>query len=75
MKVTKLSYANLETMVIDTSYHIYVNNVCVSNNLDEENFNKEMTQIKGFLELTNLDKDAKLEYVRCEPPTYVEASY
>ena len=62
-------------MVIDTSYHIYVNNVCVSNNLDEENFQKEMTQIRGFLELTNLDKSAKLEYVQCEPPAYAEASY
>lgn len=62
-------------MVIDTSYHIYVNDVCVKNNLDEENFRKEMSYLKGFLELTNLDKTAKLEYVQCEPPAYAEASF
>lgn len=62
-------------MVIDTFYHIYVNNVCVKNNLDEESFKKEMSFLRGFLELTNLDKSAKLEYVKCEPPGYTEASY
>ena len=61
--------------MIDTLYHIYVNDKCVKAALNESEFKREMQHLQGFLELTNLDKSAKLDYVRCEPPTYTEASY
>ena len=59
----------------DTLYHIYLNDNCILPCLDENSFEEEYTNIKNFLELTRLDKTAKLEYVQCEPPAYVEASY
>ena len=64
-----------DELMIDTLYHIYVNDTCVSAALTETEFKREMIHLQGFLELTNLDKSAKLEYVQCEPPTYTEASY
>ena len=42
---------------------------------NEAEFKKEMVGIKTYLELTNHTKDAKLEYVECEAPTYTDASY
>jgi len=64
-------------MITEPRYHIYVNKVCVKCNLDESEFKKEYSHIKGFLELTNLDKAANVEYVRCEPPSLslFEGSY
>jgi len=64
-------------MITDTLYHIYVNNICVKNNLEEVDFKREMKHIEAFLELTNLDKSAKVDYVRCEPPNklLVDGSY
>jgi len=64
-------------MIVDSLYHIYVNDVCVANCLNEEEFKKEFGYIKAFLELTNLDKGAKVDYVRCEPPnvSLVDGSY
>lgn len=64
-------------MIYEALYHIYVNDKCVKNSLNEEDFKKEMQHIRAFLELTHLDKDATLDYVRCEPPalTLVEGSY
>ena len=59
----------------DTLYHIYVNNKCVRASLNEDDFHTELKHIKGFLELTNLDKSAKVDYVQCDPPTYAEASF
>ena len=61
--------------MIDTLYHIYVNDKCVKAALNESEFKREMQHLRGFLELTNLDKSAKLDYVRCEAPTYTDASY
>lgn len=61
--------------MIDAIYHIYVNNQCVHAALDEDDFKREMTHIRAFLELTHLDKSAKLDYVRCDAPQYTEASY
>ena len=61
--------------MIDTLYHIYVNDTCVSAALTETEFEKEIAYIQGFLELTNLGKGARLDYVQCDPPTYTEASY
>lgn len=64
-------------MITEAKYHIYVNSSCVRCNLNEDEFQKEMTYIKNFLELTNLSSDAKIDYVRCEPPmqTMYEGSY
>jgi len=59
----------------DTFYHIYVNGVCVESCVDEEDLDKELHYIKGFLELTNLVKNATIDYIRCDPPNYVEASF
>ena len=59
----------------DTLYHIYVNNTCVKASLNEDEFYKEWSFLKGFLELTNLDKSANIDYVQCDPPTYAEASF
>jgi len=60
----------------DTLYHIYVNNKCIKACLDESDFKREMQHIEAFLELTHLDKSAKLDYVRCEPtPEMADASY
>ena len=59
----------------DTLYHIYLNDNCILSCLDENAFEQEYTNIKNFLELTRLNKSAKLDYVRCEPPAYAEASY
>ena len=61
--------------MIDTLYHIYVNEQCVRSALSEEEFKREMSHIQGFLELTNLDKSATIDYVECEAPTYTDASY
>lgn len=64
-------------MIREDRYHIYINNSCVMNNLDKEQFEHEMTNIKAFLELTNHTEDANVEYVRCEPPaaSLAEGSY
>ena len=59
----------------DTLYHIYINNTCVKASLNEDDFKKELSYLKAFLELTNLDKSAKIDYVQCDPPTYAEASF
>lgn len=59
----------------DTLYHIYVNETCVHAALGEEEFKREMSHLQGFLELTNLDKSATIDYVRCDAPTYTEASF
>ena len=58
-----------------TIYHIYVNNTPVYVNLDEEDFKKEYSYLKGFLELTNLEKNAKIEYEELRTPLGLEASY
>ena len=57
-------------MTTDSIYHIYVNERCFRHNLSEEQFNKEYTYIKAFLELTNLMGSAKIEYEQCEIPQY-----
>ena len=62
-------------LMTDTLYHIYVNDKCVKACLDEPDFKREMQHIRAFLELTHLDKSAKLDYVRCEAPTYTDASF
>lgn len=62
-------------MITKECYHIYINGECIKANLEEDEFNSEMSYIKGFLELTNLEKQAKLEFERCDPPSYVEASF
>ena len=59
----------------DTLYHIYLNDSCIVAALGEDEFKEKYASIKGFLELTNLGANAKLDYVRCEPPAYVDASY
>ena len=56
----------------ETIYHIYVNDQCIYAALSEEEFTKEMTHIKAFLELTHLDNSAKLDYVRCEPSSLAQ---
>lgn len=56
-------------MITEARYHIYVNKVCVRNNLLEDEFKREIKHIRGFLELTNLDKSAKVEYIQCDPPS------
>ena len=58
-----------------TIYHIYVNNTPVHVNLDEDDFKKEYSYLKGFLELTNLEKNAKIEYEELRTPLGIEASY
>ncbi len=58
-----------------TIYHIYVNNTPVYVNLDEEDFKQEYSYLKGFLELTNLEKSAKIEYEELRTPLGLEASY
>lgn len=58
-------YSAKSKQMNETLYHIYVNNKCVSHNLIEEDFKREMQHLKGFLELTNLDKSAKIEYETC----------
>jgi hypothetical protein len=52
-----------------------MNNTCIRACLTESEFKKEMVGIKTFLELTNHNKDATIEYVECEAPTYMEASF
>lgn len=59
----------------ETLYHIYLNDDCIVSCLSESQFEEEYKNIKNFLELTRLNKSAKLEYVRCEPPAYADASY
>lgn len=56
-------------------YHIYINNEPVYVNLDEEEFSKQYSYLKGFLELTNLGKDATIEYEECETILGLESSY
>ena len=58
-----------------TIYHIYLNGAPVYVNLDEDEFTKEYSYLKGFLELTNLDKDATIEYEELLTPLGIEASY
>ena len=67
------SYENVK--MNDTIYHIYMNNTCIRSCLTKTEFTKEMVGIKTFLELTNTAKDATLEYVECEAPSYTEASF
>ncbi len=67
------SYENVK--MTDTIYHIYMNNTCIRACLNESEFKKEMVGIKTYLELTNHTKDATLEYVECEAPSYTEASF
>lgn len=65
-------------MMTESMFHIYVNNRLVANNLIEEEFKREMKHIQGFLELTNLDNSAKIEYVECVPTPlkdFEECSY
>jgi len=57
------------------TYHIYVNNTCVRACLGEDEFKREWQYLKAFLELTNHRDDAILEFVECEAPNYLEASY
>ena len=60
----------------DTLYHIYVNDKCVKACLEESEFKREMRHIQAFLELTHLDKSAKLDYVECDVPLeMLDASY
>lgn len=59
----------------ETIYHIYVNNVCVEACVLEEELERHLNHIKGFLELTNIVKNATIDYIRCEPPNYGEASF
>ena len=59
----------------ETMYHIYVNDRPVKVAVPEEEFQKEYQYIEAFLELTNLTDAATIDYVRCEPPAYAEASY
>ena len=61
----------------EPTYHIYLNNTCIKSNLNDQEFHKEMAWINNFLQLTKLDKAAKVEYVRCDPPSRVmlEGSY
>ena len=56
-------------------YHIYVNNQPVHVNLDEDDFKKQYSYLVGFLELTNLKKDATIEYEECETILGLESSY
>jgi len=56
-------------------YHIYVNGICVEACVLEEELDKHLHHLKGFLELTNIVKDATIDYIRCEPPSYCEASF
>ncbi len=64
-------------MTTDPLYHIYVNDKCVQHNLQERDFLKEIQYIRAFLELTDLDKSAIVDYVRCDPPqlSLVDGSY
>ena len=59
----------------DALYHIYVNEECIHASLTEDEFKREYGYIEAFLSLTGLDKSATIDYERCEPPTYREASY
>jgi len=70
-----MKYSSAKLLMIDTIYHIYMNNTCIRACLTESEFKKEMVGIKTFLELTNHNKDATIEYVECEAPTYMEASF
>ncbi len=67
------SYENVK--MTDPIYHIYMNNTCIRSCLTKTEFKKEMVGIKTYLELTNQAKDATLEFVECEAPSYTEASY
>ena len=56
-------------------YHIYVNEVCVHAALTEDEFKREYSYIEAFLGLTGLDNSATIDYVKCDAPSYLEASY
>ena len=56
-------------------YHIYVNEQCIHSALTKVQLNKQLTYIKGFLELTNLEDKANIEIVECEYTDALEASY
>ena len=61
----------------EPTYHIYLNNNCIRSNLSIAEFEKEYHWMHEFLQLTNLEEDAILDYVRCDPPSCVllEGSY
>ena len=58
-----------------TIYHIYVNDNPVYVNLDDEEFKDQMVYLRTFLEFTNLEKNAKIEYEELRTPLGLEASY
>ncbi len=58
-----------------TTYHIYVNGSPVYVDLEEDEFDKQLLYLKNFLQLTNLDKNARIEYEVLRPPRGLEASY
>ena len=58
-----------------TIYHIYVNGSPVYVNLEEDEFDKQLSYLKNFLQLTNLEKNAKIEYEELSTPLGLEASY
>ena len=58
-----------------TTYHIYINGSPVYVNLEEEEFDKQLSYLKNFLQLTNLEKNAKIEYEELHTPLGLEASY
>ena len=57
------------------NYHIYINNTCIRACLEEDEFKKEWQYLTAFLELTNQSKDARLEFVELEAPSYTDASF
>lgn len=58
-----------------TTYHIYINGCPVYVNLEEDEFDKQLSYLKNFLQLTNLEKNAKIEYEELHTPLGLEASY
>jgi len=43
--------------------------------LEEDEFDKQWSYLKNFLQLTNLEKNAKIEYEELSTPLGLEASY
>lgn len=62
-------------MAKESIFHIYVNKECIKANLHKEEFDKEMQILHSFLELTNMESAATIEYEECEVATYAEASF
>ena len=56
-------------------YHIYMNDTCVRACLAEDEFKRQWQYFTAFIELTNHKDDARLEFVECEAPNYLEASF